>query len=167
MSDLASQRALTRTPTHLPLSWYFDPRVAEIENRILFDRGPGYVGHAMMAPQPRDYRVLDWRESGPGWVLVNNGGRHDMVSNVCRHRQAVMLQGAGQLPGGTITCPVHRWSYDASGRHIGAPPALKAGQKPTGKSQPNSQRHQPYERSIKYKRALAPVRIAGDGRLAA
>ncbi|HQY48247.1 MAG TPA: aromatic ring-hydroxylating dioxygenase subunit alpha, partial [Usitatibacteraceae bacterium] len=97
MSDLASQLALTRTPTHLPLSWYFDPKVAEIEKKLLFDRGPGYVGHAAMAPEPGSYRVLDWRESGPGWVLVNNDGRHDMVSNVCRHRQAVMLKGAGQL----------------------------------------------------------------------
>jgi choline monooxygenase len=121
MSDLASQLALTRTPTHLPLSWYFDPKVAEIEQKLLFDRGPGYVAHAMMAPEPGDYRVLDWRESGPGWALVNNGGRHDMVSNVCRHRQAVMLGGAGKLPGGTITCPVHRWAYDSRGRHIGAP----------------------------------------------
>ena len=119
MSDLASQLALTRTPTHLPLSWYFDPKVAEIEQKLLFDRGPGYVGHAMMAPQPGDYRVLDWREHGAGWMLVNNDGRHDMVSNVCRHRQAVMLKGAGQLPGGTITCPVHRWTYDARGKHIG------------------------------------------------
>ena len=48
MSDLASQLALTRTPTHLPLSWYFDPKVAEIEQKTLFDRGPGYVGHAAM-----------------------------------------------------------------------------------------------------------------------
>ena len=32
-----------------------------------------------------------------------------------------MLKGAGQLPGGTITCPVHRWAYDSEGRHIGAP----------------------------------------------
>jgi len=121
MSDLAGQLALTRTPTHLPLSWYFDPKVAELERKLLFDRGPGYVGHALMAPEPGSYRVLDWRESGPGWMLVNNDGRHDMVSNVCRHRQAVMLEGAGKLPGGTITCPIHRWAYDSAGKHIGAP----------------------------------------------
>ena len=121
MSDLASQLALTRTPTHLPLSWYFDPEVAEVERKLLFERGPGYVGHAAMAPEPGSYRVLDWREHGAGWVLVNNEGRHDLVSNVCRHRQAVMLKGAGQLPGGTITCPIHRWAYDGEGRHIGAP----------------------------------------------
>ena len=35
MSDLASQLALTRTPTHLPLSWYFDPEVAEVERKLL------------------------------------------------------------------------------------------------------------------------------------
>ena len=26
---------------------------------------------------------------------MNNDGRHDLVSNVCRHRQAIMLKGAG------------------------------------------------------------------------
>jgi phenylpropionate dioxygenase-like ring-hydroxylating dioxygenase large terminal subunit len=120
MTDLASQKALTRASPNLPLSWYFDPRVAEVEEKLLFARGPGYVGHAQMAPNPGDYRVLDWRSNG-AWSLVNNGGRHDLVSNVCRHRQAIMLKGAGQLPGGTITCPLHRWSYDGCGRHLGAP----------------------------------------------
>jgi len=120
MTDLASQKALTRSTPNLPLSWYFDPKVAELEAKLLFPRGPGYVGHVQMAPNPNDYRVLDWRNNG-AWSLVNNGGRHDLVSNVCRHRQSIMLKGAGQLPGGTITCPLHRWSYDGEGKHLGAP----------------------------------------------
>ena len=120
MTDLASQKALTRANPHLPLSWYFDPKVAQIESKLLFERSAGYVGHVQMAPNPGDYRVLDWRSNG-AWSLVNNGGRHDLVSNVCRHRQAIMLKGAGTLPGGTITCPVHRWSYDSEGKHLGAP----------------------------------------------
>jgi phenylpropionate dioxygenase-like ring-hydroxylating dioxygenase large terminal subunit len=120
MTDLASQKALTRSAPHLPLSWYFDARVAEQERKFLFEQGPGYVAHAQMAPNPGDYRVLDWRNHG-AWTLLNNGGRHDLVSNVCRHRQAIMLRGAGQLSGGTITCPLHRWSYDCEGRHLGAP----------------------------------------------
>ena len=45
MTDLASQRALTRSAPHLPLAWYFDPKVAEIEQKLLFAQGPGYVGH--------------------------------------------------------------------------------------------------------------------------
>ena len=120
MTDLASQKTLQRAAPHLPLSWYFDPEVAALEQRLLFDRGPGYVGHAQMAPNPGEYRVLDWRANG-AWTLVNNDGRHDLVSNVCRHRQAIMLNGKGSLPGGTITCPLHRWSYDGTGKHIGAP----------------------------------------------
>lgn len=120
MTDLASQKALTRSAPNLPLSWYFDPRIAELEQRLIFARGPGYVAHQQMAPNPADYRVLDWRAGG-AWSLVNNDGRHDLVSNVCRHRQAIMLKGAGSLPGGTITCPLHRWSYDGRGKHLGAP----------------------------------------------
>jgi len=120
MSDLASQKVLAKTSPHLPLSWYFDPKVAEVESKRLFARGPGYVGHMQMTPNPGEYRVLDWRSNG-AWALVNNAGKVDLVSNVCRHRQAIMLKGAGSLPGGTITCPVHRWAYDSSGKHIGAP----------------------------------------------
>jgi phenylpropionate dioxygenase-like ring-hydroxylating dioxygenase large terminal subunit len=120
MTDLASQKTLQRAAPHLPLSWYFDPEVAALEQRLLFDRGPGYVGNVQMAPNPGEYRVLDWRSNG-AWSLVNNDGRHDLVSNVCRHRQAIMLKGRGSLPGGTITCPLHRWSYDGTGKHIGAP----------------------------------------------
>ena len=66
MTDLASQKALTRSEPHLPLAWYFDPRVAEIELQTLFANGPGYVAHEQMAPNAGDYRVLDWR-SGGAW----------------------------------------------------------------------------------------------------
>ena len=120
MSDLASQRVLTRANPHLPLSWYFDPAVAQLEAQRLFARGPGYVGHEQMAPNPGEYRVLDWRSNG-AWSLVNNDGQHDLVSNVCRHRQAKILMGSGSLPGGTTTCPLHRWAYDSKGQLLGAP----------------------------------------------
>jgi len=120
MTDLASQKSLLRAAPHLPLSWYFDPKIAALEEKLLFARGAGYVAHEQMAPNPGDYRVLDWRANG-AWSLGNNDGRHDLVSNVCRHRQALMLHGSGSLPGGTITCPLHRWAYDSCGKHIGAP----------------------------------------------
>jgi choline monooxygenase len=41
------------------------------------------------------------------------------MSNVCRHRQAIMLQGAGNAK--NIVCPIHRWTYDTGGELIGAP----------------------------------------------
>jgi phenylpropionate dioxygenase-like ring-hydroxylating dioxygenase large terminal subunit len=120
MSDLASQKALIHASPALPVSSYFDPGVLALEQERLFGRSAGYVGHALMAPGPGDFHAIDWRNGG-AWAIVNNGDRHDLVSNVCRHRQAIMLKGKGRLPGGTITCPVHRWSYASDGKLLGAP----------------------------------------------
>src|SRR4029079_18954320 len=108
MTDLASQKSLTRAAPPLTLSHVFGPHVAAFEQKLLFANGPGYVGHVQMAPNPGDYRVLDWPSNG-AWSLIDKDGTHDLVSNVCRHRQAIRLKGAGSLPGGTITCPLHRW----------------------------------------------------------
>ena len=58
----------------------------------------------------------------------NAQGGVELVSNVCRHRQAVMLNGRGNLQtqqkgsaGGNIVCPLHRWTYSPSGQLLGAP----------------------------------------------
>ena len=45
MTDLASQKSLSQTSPHLPLSWYFDAKVAEAVQKFLFANGPGYVAH--------------------------------------------------------------------------------------------------------------------------
>jgi choline monooxygenase len=52
----------------------------------------------------------------------------ELISNVCRHRQAVMLKGRGSLQtqqkgsaGGNIVCPLHRWTYSPKGELLGAP----------------------------------------------
>jgi choline monooxygenase len=70
-----------------------------------------------MVPEPGDYCVLP-AENG-GRVLVRGENGIELLSNVCRHRQAVMLEGRGNAP--NIVCPLHRWTYDLSGRLLGAP----------------------------------------------
>jgi phenylpropionate dioxygenase-like ring-hydroxylating dioxygenase large terminal subunit len=117
MTDLANVSALTRTPAQLPIDWYFDPRIAQIEQNILFERGPGYVGHELMVPEPGDYRALDWMNNAK--VLVRNQAGVQLLSNVCRHRQSIMLKGSGHAQ--NIVCPLHRWTYDMSGKLLGAP----------------------------------------------
>jgi phenylpropionate dioxygenase-like ring-hydroxylating dioxygenase large terminal subunit len=99
------------------VAWYVDPAVLEIEQEHVFHRGPGYVGQELMVPEPGDYHVLDWRDEA--WTLVRNADRVDLVSNVCRHRQAVMLKGRGKAR--NIVCPIHRWSYDLHGGLQAAP----------------------------------------------
>jgi choline monooxygenase len=71
-------------------------------------------------------------------VLVRNQHGVELVSNVCRHRQAVMLgkgsvgsEGARRYADapsignlgvtGNIVCPLHRWTYNGQGKLIGAP----------------------------------------------
>jgi phenylpropionate dioxygenase-like ring-hydroxylating dioxygenase large terminal subunit len=41
------------------------------------------------------------------------------MSNVCRHRQAIMLEGRGNAR--NVVCPLHRWTYDLQGQLVGAP----------------------------------------------
>jgi phenylpropionate dioxygenase-like ring-hydroxylating dioxygenase large terminal subunit len=115
---LASRkRAAVDTPVGLPVSWYFDPDILEIERRELFAAGPTYAAHAKAVKSEGDYRVLGGQQTGK--VLVHHQGRQQLVSNSCRHRQAEMLTGTGCLK--NIVCPVHNWAYDLNGRQLAAP----------------------------------------------
>ncbi|MDH5342020.1 MAG: aromatic ring-hydroxylating dioxygenase subunit alpha [Betaproteobacteria bacterium] len=117
MSDLSSITAFNKTSPQLPVDWYFDPRIYEIEQRLLFAHGPGYVGHELMVPNAGDYHVLDWRDNAQ--ALVRNGNGVELLSNLCRHRQAVILKGRGNAR--NIICPLHRWTYGLDGKLLGAP----------------------------------------------
>jgi len=99
------------------VSWYCDPAILELEQPVLFARGPGYVGHELMVPEVGDYHALAWRDNAQ--VLVRNASGVELLSNICRHRQAVMLKGRGHA--GAIVCPIHRWTYDLKGQLLGAP----------------------------------------------
>ena len=131
MSDIAKTAQLNRTSPQPPLSWYFDPKVLEVEQRVLFDAGPGYVGHELLVPNPGDYHVLEWMDSAK--MLVHNDNGVELLSNICRHRQATMLKGRGTAK--NVVCPLHRWTYELDGQLIGAPqfpqnPCLHLNKKP-------------------------------------
>ena len=119
MSDLSiSLEALDRSRTQLSVSTYFDEALFREEQRLIFDVGPKYVGHELAVPEVGDYHVLS--HEADGRALVRNERGVELISNVCRHRQAVMLKGRGQT-GGQVVCPLHRWTYSLDGRLAGAP----------------------------------------------
>ena len=60
----------------------------------IFQRGPRYVGHSLSVPHVGDYYALP-QENG-GRALVRNAAGIELISNVCRHRQAVILRGRGK-----------------------------------------------------------------------
>ena len=117
MSEVVKAEQLTQSHSQPPLSWHFDPKVLEVERRVLFGQGPNYVGHELLVPNLGDYHVLDWLDSAQ--MLVRNAGGVELLSNVCRHRQAIMLQGRGSAK--NIVCPLHRWTYQLDGKLLGAP----------------------------------------------
>ncbi len=117
MTDVARLRQLRRANCHLPVSWYFDAAVFAQEKKLLFDAGANYVGHELMVPNVGDYHALAW--AGDAKVLVRNPSGVELLSNVCRHRQAILLEGRGHVT--NIVCPLHRWTYDLKGELLGAP----------------------------------------------
>ncbi|MEC5386345.1 aromatic ring-hydroxylating dioxygenase subunit alpha [Uliginosibacterium sp. H3] len=117
MSQSASRTQLAPAVSQLPVSAYFDEKIFELEKRLLFDAGPGYVGHELMVPERRDYQSLGWM--GHARLLMHADDGVHLMSNICRHRQAIMLEGRGQAQ--NVVCPIHRWTYKNDGQLIGAP----------------------------------------------
>jgi len=131
MSDLSLQ--LQQALSQLPVSSYFDTSLYAREMHLLFKQRPRYIGHSLSVPEVGDYFALPQEQEGR--VLVHNASGIELVSNVCRHRQAIMLKGQGSLvqgagtAGGNIVCPLHRWTYSGVepaacapvGKLIGAP----------------------------------------------
>src|SRR3569833_2427633 len=96
MSDLSiTLEALERERSQLSDSTYFDEDLFRREQELIFQHGPRYLAHELAIPEIGDYYALP--QEGEGRVLVRAAdGRVELLSNVCRHRQAVMLRGRGQ-----------------------------------------------------------------------
>lgn len=114
---IATRGTEQRLATGLPISWYFDPEILAIERQRLFAAGPTYAGHVSLVRNDGDYAVRSGQLAGR--VLVRHEGRVQLISNVCRHRQAQMLRGCGHVK--HIVCPLHNWAYDPNGCQIAAP----------------------------------------------
>lgn len=122
MSDLSLQ--LQQAKSQLSVSSYFDQALFQRELETIFQRGPRYVGHALSVPDTGDYYTLP--QEADGRALMRTPSGIELVSNVCRHRQAVMLKGRGNLAetraghaGGNIVCPLHRWTYSGTNTPAG------------------------------------------------
>jgi choline monooxygenase len=131
MSDLGRRGFLAPSTAQLPVSAYFDENLFKQEQNILFKHGPRYIGHELMVPEKGHYQTLAAEKNGR--VLVNNQGSLELLSNVCKHRQAIMLEGAGTAQ--NIVCPLHRWTYGLDGQLLGAPhfdsqPCVRLGKSP-------------------------------------
>lgn len=121
MVQTASVTSITPDHWHyapqLPVSWYTDPAFYQLEQQYLFSKAPQYIGHELMVPHVGDFYTVAWMQQAK--ALVRNAESVDLISNICRHRQAVMLNGKGNTQ--HIVCPLHRWTYNTEGKLLGAP----------------------------------------------
>lgn len=108
---------LAKSSIQLPVDWYFNSKILDIEKKFLFNNGPGYIGHEVMVPGIGDYYVPEWMKNAK--MLIRNQQGIELISNICRHRQARILTGKGNTR--SIVCPLHRWTYALDGQLLGAP----------------------------------------------
>ncbi len=132
MTDIGREAQFALAQSQLPVESYFDDAILAREKALIFKNSALYVGHEKLVPETGDWYTLAHEHAGR--ALVRNPNSVELMSNVCRHRQAIMLgfdsvNSQGSLPhrgnlrdtGGNIVCPIHRWTYSKNGELLGAP----------------------------------------------
>ncbi len=112
-----ARRPLSEAST-LPAEAFTSPELYQRETEQLFSREWLCAGRVDQVPEPGDYMALDLL----GDLLVVVRGKDGVVrvlSRVCRHRAAELVQGAGNAR--SFQCPYHRWTFQLDGQLIGAP----------------------------------------------
>jgi phenylpropionate dioxygenase-like ring-hydroxylating dioxygenase large terminal subunit len=106
--------AIESTVEHrLPREAYFSQEWHDREQIELFGRCWHFAGMTDDYDGPGSYRAV---QVGPHPLLVVRGSDGELRAhhNLCRHRGAQVLQGAGKIRK-SIICPYHRWAYGVDG----------------------------------------------------
>lgn len=114
-ADLSYDYAYGRS---LPQRFYCDANVCADDIRFLGDSQWILADHGKRIPEPGDYFLFQF---GPESVIVLRDRNENVRAfyNVCRHRGSIICSAkSGQLA--ALTCPYHAWTYDLTGRLVGA-----------------------------------------------
>ncbi len=101
----------------LPVAWYTDPAITELEMAKIFRRTWQYIGSLRELQNIGDY-ITGVSGNVPVAVVRNANGLAAFV-NVCRHRRHQVLKGRSNVR--MIQCAYHAWVYDLNGHLKGAP----------------------------------------------
>ncbi|RWR28540.1 (2Fe-2S)-binding protein [Sinirhodobacter populi] len=119
VADLAASVAVPFEQAQaMPVSVYTSPDFLALEQDRIFARSWLCAGRADALKVPGDYLTLEIAGE-PVIVLRDQEGALRAMSNVCRHRMSVLLEGRGHAR--VITCPYHAWTYSLDGSLRGAP----------------------------------------------
>ena len=105
--------------TTLPRRSYLDERLFLEEMDHVFRPAWTLVGHVSELERPGAF-LTTVVGTEPVIVLRDHEGVLRAMSNVCRHRASLLLEGSG-VCGKAIRCPYHGWTYRLDGRLAAAP----------------------------------------------
>jgi phenylpropionate dioxygenase-like ring-hydroxylating dioxygenase large terminal subunit len=111
--------AAIRVPHALPAWVYNNAQLSRLELERVLRPSWQIVCHVNSIPATGDFQTLDLG-SDSVVVLRDRDGSIRAFHNVCRHRGARLLDGAGNCPT-AVTCPYHGWTYRHDGGLIGMP----------------------------------------------
>lgn len=102
----------------LPARYFTDEHVHDRIKQSVFFRTWQFACHESRIPKKGDYFTLSLFDQD---VYIVRDAEADLRAfyNVCQHRGHRLLEGQGNKK--RISCPYHSWTYDLSGRLIGAP----------------------------------------------
>lgn len=103
----------------LPARYYFDPAMAALDRRGIFDRGWQLVAHACQLQGAGDHVVADLAGL-PVLAVRGADGEIRVLHNVCRHRAGPIAQCDG-LAAKSLRCRYHGWTYGLDGVLKSAP----------------------------------------------
>lgn len=102
----------------MPESFYSDPAVLALEREHLFAKEWVCIGRVEELPEPGSFFTFQLCDE-PLVAVRGDDHRIRVLSNVCRHRGALIASGAGS--GSHLLCPYHQWSFHLDGRLARAP----------------------------------------------
>jgi nitrite reductase/ring-hydroxylating ferredoxin subunit len=102
----------------MPKSVYTSPGFAADEQDHIFAKEWLCAGRADSLKAAGDYLTMEIAGE-PIIVLRDKAGTLRAMSNVCRHRMSILLEGRGNTR--SIICPYHAWTYNLDGSLRGAP----------------------------------------------
>jgi choline monooxygenase len=97
----------------LPPPAYTSQDFAELERKLIFERGWLCIGRAEQMPAPGDY-IAHNIAGQPIIAIRQRNASIETFSNVCLHRCTTLADGTGHLRG-ALVCPYHGWSYNYDG----------------------------------------------------
>lgn len=118
LDELACIESTAGAAPMLPRACYTSQEFFEFEREAVFARSWTCVGRVEQIPEPGDYLAVNVAREPLLIVRTSEHSIHAM-SAVCQHRGHVITCSSGSAR--AFRCPLHFWSYDLTGRLLGAP----------------------------------------------